>query len=478
MKTVCLITPPSAFLMDDRLFVALGILKVAASLEQHGYAVEHLDLCGVRNYEDAVRDHAARSQAEVFGVTATTPQMPAAQRIADVLWDYKVILGGPHATLVCAAAKKGAARAQRSLDALRASFDVIVAGDGELAILEAVQDGASVIDADDPSTPLFMTKGEVEQAPWPARHLVDMDSYHYVLEGVKSTNVICQLGCPFACNFCGGRASPMLRRVRTRSTENVVAELRHLHDAYGYKGFMFHDDELNVNKQVVGLMDAIAGLGKELGVEWKLRGFVKSELFTDEQAEAMYRAGFRWLLVGFESGSPRILENINKKATREDNTRCRQICRRHGIKVKALMSLGHAGESPETIRETKDWLLEQHPDDFDATVITTYPGTPYFDEAVETSPGVWTYTAKNGDRLHAYETDWSKDAAYYKGTPGEYESFVFTDHVSAEELVVLRDELEADVRQQLGIPFNAGNPGVRYEASFGMLPGHLLRRSV
>lgn len=234
---------------------------------------------------------------------------------------------------------------------------------------------------------------------------------------------------------------------------------------------MFYDDELNVNKQVVGLMDSVASLGADL----RLRGFVKAELFTDEQAAAMRRAGFRWILVGFESGSPRVLENINKKATREDNTRCLQIARRHGIKVKALMSLGHAGESAETVRQTKDWLLEQRPDDFDATVITTYPGTPYFDRAEETSSGVWTFTAPSGDRLHSKETDFAVDASYYKGVPGEYKSFVFTDELSAEDVVGLRDELEADVRRELNIPFNAGAPGVRYEASMGQLPGHILR---
>lgn len=263
----------------------------------------------------------------------------------------------------------------------------------------------------------------------------------------------------------------MLRRIRTRSTASVVEEITHLHDAYGIRGVMFYDDELNVNKEVVSLMRAIAGLGLDLC----LRGFVKAELFTDEQAQAMARAGFRWLLVGFESGSPRILENINKKATREDNTRCLRIAHQHGVKVKALMSLGHAGDSAETIQQTQDWLLEEKPDDFDAAVITTYPGTPYYDQAVETQPGVWTYTAKNGDRLHAIDTDFCGEASYYKGIPGEYKSFVFTDHLSAEEIVALRDGLEAEVRRVLGIPFNAGAPGVRYEASMGQLPGYILR---
>ena len=96
---------------------------------------------------------------------------------------------------------------------------------------------------------------------------------------------------------------------------------------------------------------------KQCGAEWRLRGFIKSQLFTDEQAQAMYAAGFRWILVGFESGAERILTNINKQATRDENTRCMEIARRHGLKVKALMSIGHPGESFETIEETRKWLL-------------------------------------------------------------------------------------------------------------------------
>lgn len=466
--------------MDERVFVSLGVLKVAASLERAGVPVEVLDLSGVENYEEVARLHAQRTKRRTFGVTATTPQMPAAVKIAHAVqcssWCRRVILGGPHPTLVNAAARKGNERALVQLRKLCRAFDVVVAGDGEKAIFKAIGDYPPyLIDADDPKGSLFL-KGE-ELDLWPARHLVDMDSYHYTIDGERATSLIAQLGCPFGCNFCGGRLSPMLRRVRMRSTENVVAEMRHLYERYGFKAFMFYDDELNVNKNVVELMHAIAALGKDLGVEWKLRGFVKAELFTDEQAEAMARAGFKWLLVGFESGSPRILENINKHATLDDNNRCLQIARRHGIKIKALMSLGHAGESEKSVRETRDWLLALCPSDFDCTVITTYPGTPYYDEAVETGPGVWTFTAKSGDRLHARDVDFLKEAAYYKGAPGEYESFVWTDYLSAGEIVALRDELERDVRRELHLPYNQGQPGVRYESSIGQLPSSILRRS-
>src|SRR5260221_7923106 len=107
--------------------------------------------------------------------------------------------------------------------------------------------------------------------------------------------------------------------IRTRTTESILREIAMLHSRYGFTGFMFYDDELNVSKSLVELMNGIAGLQSTLGVEFRLRGFVKSELFNDAQAQAMYQAGFRWVLCGFEAASPRILDNINKRATLEDN---------------------------------------------------------------------------------------------------------------------------------------------------------------
>ena len=196
----------------------------------------------------------------------------------------------------------------------------------------------------------------------------------------------------------------------------------------------------------------------------------------------MYGAGFRWILVGFESGSPKILENINKKATRDENTRCFEIARRHGLKVKALMSIGHPGESNETVIDTRDWLLQIKPEDFDVTIITTYPGTPYYDYAIphETESGIWVYTfEKTGDKLYSKEVDYRTTADYYKGNPeGGYKSFVYTDHLSPEQLVELRDFVEKDVRERLNIPFNPSAAAIRYEHSMGQigrLPPNILR---
>ena len=215
-----------------------------------------------------------------------------------------------------------------------------------------------------------------------------------------------------------------------------------------------------------------------------IKGFIKSELFTNEQAEAMIEAGFRWILTGFESGSPRILKVINKKATSEENTRCVEIAKRHGLKVKALMSIGHPGETAGTISETKKWLLETRPEDFDVTIITCYPGTPYYDLATpdkNLTGGVEIYLSDGRESLPK-EVDYTTTSDYYKGSPdGGYCAYVFTDALSSEDLVRERDELEHDVRLILKIPFNKTAPAVQYEHSmgqFGQFPRNILRTSV
>ncbi|MBI3013392.1 MAG: hypothetical protein HYY63_07190, partial [Elusimicrobia bacterium] len=79
-----------------------------------------------------------------------------------------------------------------------------------------------------------------------------------------------------------------------------------------------------------------------------------------------------------------------------------------------------------------------------------------------------------------YEVDYTEVADYYKGNPdGGYKSFVFTDHLTAEELVELRDFVEKDVREKLNIPFNPSGASVRYEHSMGQfgsrIPPNILR---
>jgi anaerobic magnesium-protoporphyrin IX monomethyl ester cyclase len=90
---------------------------------------------------------------------------------------------------------------------------------------------------------------------------------------------------------------------------------------------------------------------------------------------------------------------------------------------------------------------------------------------------------KTGDRLHAYEdayeVDYTRSANHNKGDPdGGYRAFVFTDYVSAEQIVKLRDRAERGVRAALRIPFNPSAAARRYDHSMGQgLPDFIYRSS-
>ena len=479
-RKVCCIIPPSPFLLDERVFMSLGILKVAAVVEKY-FQVDVLDLSGVSNYAKVVNDYLNDNQPLAICITVTTPQLPSVCEITNTIRKSKpgakVIIGGPHITLTHSAylreLKKGeSGRAKKAFEKLEKLADVLVAGDGEKAILEALKfDSPKVISADDPKNHLFLQVSELDTAPWPDRELVDVGSYKYFIDGERALSIVTQLGCPFGCGFCGGRNSPSFRRKRSRSIPSVIAEIENLYNKYGVKGFMFYDDELNVDHRFfIDLMSGIIDLQTKLGIEFRLRGFIKSQLFNEEQAEYMYKAGFRWILTGFESASPKILINMNKAATVEENTKCVEIGKKYNLKVKALMSVGHPGESEETILQTRDWLINVKPDDFDITIITVYPGTPYYDEAKlhDELNKVWVYKHQNGDALYSKEIDYTETANFYKGDPnGGYESFVFTEYLSPKNIVTLRNNVESDVRKTLGIPYPSSTHAIKYEHSMG-----------
>ena len=499
MKKICLIMSPSPFLLDERVFMSLGILTVAAALEEKGYPVDMIDLSGIKNYLEVMENYISLNpDVSTYCITSTTPQIPLAVKINDVIKKAgkRVIAGGPHFTLINSACKKEKrngidGRATKALKKLKDIFDTIVCGDGEHAIFESLT-GQKFVDADDKSSPLFLSNEDFTNTPFPARHLVDIDSYNFHIEGKKGLSLIGQLGCPFACGFCSGRNSPTFRKIRTRDIENVMAEIDQMYTTWGIEAFTFYDDELNVTKTLPDLLKLLIDYQKKHHTQFNLRGCLKAELFNEEQAELMYEAGFKKVLVGFESGSPRILDNINKRATREDNTRCIDIGRKYNIEIKALMSIGHPGESTETFNETKYWLKEVKPEEFDVTIITVIPGSPYYDDAtliencnvvggdheIQPQNNVYMYEARRTkDKLYSIEVDNLVEFEYYKGIPGEYNAFVFTDYLSRKDLVACRDEIDKEVVKFLGHTRNMSVESQLYEHSMGMIPNFILKSS-
>ncbi len=495
---ICLIIPPSTFLANDRVFPSLGILKVAASLEAKDVKIDVLDLSGIKNYTDVIGVYMQDNPTSKFGITATTSHFPQAVKIRETIKerdsDSMVILGGSHATVVGSAYKLDQSRnvSNRGTTAYKqmtSLFDKVVVGDGELAVFEAIKDGGEqVIDAGEKTSPLFLQRGTLDKYPFPARHRIDFDSYHYEIEDevdgkkikIPAQSMIAQLGCPFECGFCGGRNTQSYRMARTRSVESIIEEVDILVKKYGKRGVQLYDDEVNISDPMLtALSEGLIKYQETEGIELRFRAFVKAELFTSNQAHLMFRAGFRELLSGVESGDDEMLKTMRKHTTREINSRWVKYCHDANIRAKALMSIGHPGESEDTINNSLEWVLTNKPDEVDWAVITQYPGSPYFDfsEPHPKKEGVWVYTEpRTGNVLYSQDINFADKAEYYKGVPGDYTSHVWTDHLTRKRLVFHRDRVERISRKFLGLKPITSVAAIQFEHSMGQrLPSHILK---
>ena len=442
MKNVGFINPPSEFLINQRVFVSLGILRVITYLDRLGVCkVSFLDLSGKGDYYGLMSDFIKGNSLNVVCFTATTPQISVVYQFCKFInsnFRIKIILGGPHVTLIYSSWEKGEKSIKeicyKHIRELLKYINTIVIGDGEYAVVDAIDSHERIINSErDPH--LFLGRNYDEVAI-PNRQFLDLDSYKYFIDGAKATNIISQIGCPYQCAFCSGRGSKTFSTIRKRSIENIIQEIDMLYSKYSYTGFMFYDDELNINNEYFEkLLRALIKYQKEHGVNFNLRGFTRSNLLTGLQAELMYQAGFRWLLVGFESGSDKMLLNMHKGCTVADNDKCFDIAVNNGLKVKALISIGHPGESRNTIQETIDWLQASPPNELDVTIVSVYPGSKYFNVAMVLGDLLKYTNGSTDDSLFIKNIDFLNESNFYKSRAGEITSYVFTDYLSDTELV-------------------------------------------
>lgn len=440
MKTILLITLPSPYLLSDKAIVPLGILYVASMLREQRYDVEILDLTGKTNCDNEVHDYASKSY-DAFGISATSPDVAQALHILELIKSVnpknKVILGGPHASV-----------APKLCEPYK--FDKIVVGDGWTGAKMAIEDGS---DKKLIFAPMFQN---FDEAPFPARDLIDMDSYEYYIRGIRATNVMTQLGCPYGCAFCCGRNQPEYRRMRLRSVPNVMRELDMLHDKYGFDCFMIYDDEINIIKrQTLELMEEFKKRG------YRFRAYIKANLFDEETAKALAEGGALELSSGVESGSDRILNIIDKKTSYEINKRFVELCRKYGIYSKAFLIIGLPGEKYEDVMLTKKWILDAKPNYFNIGINTPYPGAPEYDNREK-------YDIEFG------EIDYAKEQTIYTmHGMNKWRSWVRTSSLSPDDIVSLRDEIEKECREALGFVYEPGEGGhgshtSPYEYSMGV----------
>jgi radical SAM superfamily enzyme YgiQ (UPF0313 family) len=211
---------------------------------------------------------------------------------------------------------------------------------------------------------------------------------------------------------------------------------------------MFCDDIFPLNRDRTLEM---CKLLKEMNFVWRcsLRvDIICHQLYGKDFLEKMWDAGMIETLVGVESGSQQMLDNIYKDTTVEQNTLVRQWCREIGIRFKASVILGLPGETMETMEATRRWVLENRPDYCGVSVFVPFSGTPIVEQAMRKRYGI--------SDMHDFDLKielepGEADEYFYSGSRTKLQSVVSTSSLTAEQITDFYLKFSAEL-ETLGIP--------------------------
>ncbi len=180
-------------------------------------------------------------------------------------------------------------------------------------------------------------------------------------------------GCPARCIYCLWPQTFTGHPWRTRSNENVMAEVKRALEIFPeVKEIFFDDDTWAWGKARV--LDICRHL-KELKFTWSCNSRVHADY---EMLKAMKEAGCRLLVVGFESGVQEVLDNMKKGITVEQSLTFMKNCKELGITVHGDFMIGLPGETKETIRRTLEFAQKLDPETIQVSVAHPFPGTEFY----------------------------------------------------------------------------------------------------
>ncbi|MFZ5800911.1 MAG: B12-binding domain-containing radical SAM protein [Candidatus Omnitrophota bacterium] len=362
--------------------VPTGLAYIARVLLEDGHTVSVLDINGWRYDQKTVSAKLKEySDVEVVGISGLITTYGFQKwLIAEV---KKAV---PKAVIISGG---GAATSCPELLFANTALDIAVIGEGEITIKELVRSLADHRPLDDIRGICFRSNGSMKKnaprelipnldsLPLPAYELFPIERYlknPVMLSSKRSMNFFTGRGCPYRCKFCYhifGRG-----RIRLRSVENMLEEIRFLKKRYQIDFLAIYDDNTTVDKNRLRKFCQL--IGKE-NLVWV--GYGRVDSVDEETLRLMKAANCKAIGYGIESGSQRILDNMDKGIKVEQAKRAIALTRKSGIYAATSFILGYPGETAQTIQETVDFCIEMNLPVVDFYFAQAYPGTPLYEEA-------------------------------------------------------------------------------------------------
>lgn len=370
---VALITPEWRF---KNPYPPLGLAYIGAVLEkEHNVRIFDLTLDHVP-FDDNIR-YITKFSPDIVGISCMSHNYHEALKVAKCLKSnigVPIVFGGPHPTIMPEEVLKND------------SVDFVIMGEGEYTFLRLCQnyqskdfkgiDGLCFKSDNGKEKDIIIqpkTKfiENLDDIPFPARHLLKLDNY--TLEdhhGNKMITIMSSRGCPYGCTYC--YKGLFGRTYRQRSSQNIIDEIKCCIDEFGYTSFYFIDDLFTLNsKRVEEFANAIKR--EHIDIRWQCLARVDNA--TPQMFKQMKESGCYNIHFGIESGNQDVVDRV-KKGIKLDQVRNAVKCAKEAnIETKGYFMLGMPGDTVSTMNDTLNFAKKLGLNDIMFGITTPFPGT-------------------------------------------------------------------------------------------------------
>jgi len=364
--------------------IPIGLAYLASIIKKETDSdIEIIDTTFHKKGKKNIADIFSHKHYDLVGISCMTPMIKDGFEVAEIIKKTcpktKIIFGGPHPTVLPEHTLK------------HQSVDAVCVGEGEYTFLELVNKKADFRGIDgiwykDKKGNIIRNNRRqpienLDAIPFPVFEMFprkDYIQYWFQLDSVarnlKGMNIITSRGCPYQCSFC----QPTLKRIfgqkiRRRSPQNVVDEIKYLKERYAINALMFQDDTLVADKNWVNKMCDLL-IKDNIEIIWGCNSrvnLVEKDLFAK-----MKKAGLKKVFVGIESGSQRILNEIyRKEITHKQILKAVDILNTLNLKIQGYFMIGAPTESEKEINDTIKFAKSLNINEATFSITTPLPGT-------------------------------------------------------------------------------------------------------
>lgn len=375
----------------------LGLGYLASYLKNQGFKTKIIDALRDNLPTDVLMRKILSEKPDAVGITCLSAFYNEVVELSKIVKrnNIRCIIGGVHPT----------ALPYRTL--IDTGADYVICGEGEIALLELIKNNFdntdiygvySKDDLKDSKKPIKKAKiiEILDDLPFPDWEQINPNLYPRAPHGNIAKNfpiagILTSRGCPYGCTFC---SSPKFyeRKIRFRTPQNIIQEIKYLIGHFGVKEIHFEDDNLTLKKERIEQICNLL-IENEINVSWATPNGIRADKINEELIRLMAKSGCYYLAYGVESANPKILQNIKKDVTLDTIEKAIEIANSVGVFSVGYFIFGLPGETKETMKETIRFAKKSKLSRAQFGMLDVLPGSELWDRL-------------NGQ----FEADWKKNA--------------------------------------------------------------------